>query len=142
MAEHIDYQDVFGSGGHRWTWGDRPSVRKRLATTRTSGEAQILLHTGALPGRVDGVLKASGAATRAAADQALDALEADVRDLETAGVAVEWEDDAGHSGEALVLERYSPQGPRVYGYQPGETPTWQAWQFYSVSVRELEGGWA
>jgi len=135
MAENIGGSNVFSSGGHRWIWGERQTVEKIATAVGVAGGALAHLLDGPRPGRIAGILRATGA-SRAAADSALDTLEAAVETLVRATGASEWEDDQGHTGTHLKVTRYVRQGRREY---PKEAATWHAWQRYVCEVIELDG---
>ncbi len=140
MAEHINGQDLLGSGGHVWRWGPANPVRKSVATAGVKGEYSCVTAIRARPGRITGrrngqaVLKATGS-DKDEVDAALNAIEAALESLCESGLEVTWQDDHGHSGTALQLHRYQPLR-RVYnaGCKVG-------WQFYTLTFAELNGGW-
>ena len=119
MAENVNGADIFGSGSHRWDWGQRAIARKEIRTVGTTGAASWPIQVGARPGRITGadgpaVLKVSGHDTRALADAAMDTLEAAIEDLITAGTECTWEDDTGRTGSHLQVLRYQPAARRLY----------------------------
>jgi len=140
MSENINNQDLLGSGGHQWSWGDPAQMDKVLRTVGLRGAGRFVTNNGPRPltiaGRERGpaVLRGSGA-NRAAADAALTALEAALESLIRSGAEAPWEDDCGHTGTRLALTRYRRQGPRIY--PAGGT---QAWQRYILEGLELDGG--
>ena len=142
MPENVNGQDLFGSGGHVWSWGERRRTRKRLSTTAVAGEVSMVIGLGARPltiqglGRAPALLKVAGHGTRALADAAMDVLVAAIEDLIDLGTECTWEDDCGRTGSVLVLEEYSPVGDRQYNSAGG---TWSAWQSYRVRATELWG---
>jgi len=135
MAEGIGTGNPFSSGGHRWTWGDREGRAKEFVVPGVAGAGRMILTVGPRTGLVEGILKGTGA-TRALADSGLDTLEGAIQALAESGAASAWEDDQGHTGASLVVVGYAPQGPRQYAPVAG---TWNAWQPYRTSVRELDG---
>jgi len=135
MSEHVDGSNVFSSGGHRWSWGERAVLRKTLTAVGVEGAASIRLARGARPGLVAGLLKATGA-DRAAADSALDALEKALETLAAGEGPYTWEDDQAHSGEGLLVLAYRRSGGRQYGLTG---TTWTAHQLYAAEVLELDG---
>ena len=138
MAEHINGQNLFASGGHQWKWQGNEKFPKRLVTAGCSGEASMVVALGGMPcvieGRHDGepaVLKAAGA-TKAAADVALNAIEQPIETLRDSGEPVAYEDDQGATGPALVIDEFVRVGGRRYGRQGAN---WAVWQFYRCLVR-------
>ena len=137
MADTINGQALFASGGHRWLWGPVAAGEKVLRSGGMMGAVYMKTWVGENPGMIVGVFKASGA-TRLIADTALNALEKAVTDLaDSAWGEFSWEDDQGHTGAALRVREYEPAGPRTYG-RTGATVT--VWQSYRISVIELAGG--
>jgi len=144
MAENIGGADLFGSGGHAWRWGRAPVGAKEFTAVGLTGAGRIALFTGAQPCVISGgdgaaggegpaVLKASGA-SKAAADAALDALEAEIETLRRSGEEKTWEDDCGRSGSNLVVVGYERVGGRRYA-TVGSTV--YLWQFYRCTLAEL-----
>jgi len=138
MAENVNGQDLFGSGGHQWKWSEQERFAKRLVTAGCQGEGLMLVAlagmSGVIEGRNDGepaVLKAS-AASKAAADAAMNALEAPIRALRSTAAVVAYEDDTGAGGNNLILEDYVRVGGRRYGRQGAN---WRVWQHYRCIVR-------
>jgi hypothetical protein len=136
LSENVGGVNLFSSGGHRWSWGRRQPRAKLFSATGVSGEGRIVLGLPGTPAVIQGVLRGAGA-TRALADTALDALETAIKALVTSGQAKAFEDDEAHTGDSVVLETYDPHGPRLYGQTA--TAVVQAWQYYSVQVRDLTG---
>ena len=148
MAENVGGADIFGSGGHAWRWASAPVAAKQFSAVGMTGAGRIVLAVGAQPCAIEGgdggtpggpaVLKASGA-NRAAADAALDALEAPIEALKRSGAEQTWTDDCGRTGSNLVVVDYVPAGGRHYATVGG---TVKAWQFYRCLLAELaaEGG--
>jgi len=141
MAENIDGNDLLGSGGHVWMWGARQQTAKTLRTVGVAGAARMVTVRGERPvaivarGGGPAVLKASGA-SRAAADTALDALDAAIQAYVDSGEAVAWADDKGRSGSYLVLTHFQPADDRTYNNEAG---TWHAWERYTLTGVELGG---
>ena len=144
MSENVNGSDLFGSGGHVWTWGERRRTRKRLMTTAVAGEVSMVIGLGARPLTIQGrsaapaLLKTSGHASRALADAALDVLEAAIENLIDWGTECAWEDDCGRTGGMLVLEQYVPVRDRQYS-RGSAGGTWTAWQYYRARGTELWG---
>lgn len=142
MAEHIDNLDLLGSGGHVWVWSEPAITRKSVGSVAIWGEYQQVTAVGARAGRIGGrdggpaILKAS-APTKAAADAAMNAIEAEIEYLVTGGYEVTWEDDQSHSGIALVLTAYRRVGSRQYSYNGA---TERVWQGYRLDIAEMDGG--
>lgn len=140
MAEHINNQDLLGSGGHQWRWGEPVMVDKTLGTVAVRGASRYITHRGPRPATIAGkgggpaLLKAVGA-NRAAADAAMTDIEDAIEDLVLSGSVVAWEDDCGHSGDRLVLTRYRRSGPRIYS-----ADSTRCWQRYVLEVMDLTGG--
>lgn len=142
MAEHIDSQDLLSSGGHVWRWGARAVSRQMLATPGVAGQSHLLTGLGGRPfaivGRTGGpALLTATAASRAAADTAMDALSAAIQELVESGRAVTWEDDKGRTGSYLVLETYRPNDNRQYC--PNADGTVTCWMTYQLAGRDLDG---
>ncbi|HOD79950.1 MAG: hypothetical protein BWX88_02765 [Planctomycetes bacterium ADurb.Bin126] len=131
MAENVGGSDIFGSGGHLWLWGPRPQAVKSLRTVGESGAARMVLGTyerrAVIQGR-DG----SAAYLVAASDAALTVLESAIETLRHDGTVCSWEDDAGRSGDALVVEDYQRLGQREYN--PAGTEVWQAYRAVVVDL--------
>ena len=141
MSENVNGSDLFGSGGHVWTWAEPVQSRKDLRTVGTSGQAGWPIQTGGREGLITGkgaggLLKAAGN-DRAAADAALDVLEKAIEDLWRAGTVCAWADDQGHSGSGLQIAGYRRLGRREYSKLPDTT--WRVWQRYQCRVLELSG---
>ena len=141
MSENINGSNLLSSGGHVWRWGAIRKTGKRVGSAAIYGEYSMVTAVGARPCRITGkgggpaLLTASGA-SRAAADTALDALVAPLLTLEKMGTEVSWEDDAGRSGVALTVERYTPVR-REHGY---DGSNWRAWEHYTLDLVENNGG--
>ncbi|HUU58652.1 MAG TPA: hypothetical protein VMZ50_03845 [Phycisphaerae bacterium] len=135
MAEKLDNTALTTMlpGTRRWLWGDRQRVSKVLGTVGATGVHSLVLATGPRPLALQGLLIAS-AASRTAADTAINALIQAVEDLCDAGTEIHWEDDMGHSGAHLVLTGLRMIGPRTYSAD-GK----QAWQRYVLAGRENYG---
>ncbi|HUW99674.1 MAG TPA: hypothetical protein VMY35_01745 [Phycisphaerae bacterium] len=147
MAENIGGNDLFSSGGHVWHWTAHEQSANVLQTVGTVGAARMVLGDGPkvamIAGRSAGgmqlapaVLKAEGD-SKAAADTAMDALEDAIEAERKAGEPCSWEDDAGHTGDYLVVTGYEPLGPREYGREGDD---WRCWQRYRATVMDLSGG--
>jgi hypothetical protein len=142
MSEHINNETWLSSGGHQWQWGPLAAVRKTLTSVGIIGGWSGVTAIGPRPGRIAGrqggpaMLKATGA-DRAAADVALTAIIATIESAVAYGYEYAWEDDQGHSGAALVLVRFMPVGPRIYGRSGGSL---YANQPYVLDVADNEGG--
>jgi len=147
VTEHINNSDLLGSGGHAWLWEDRERTQKVIGSAGILGVYSAVTGLHSRSGRIAGkgggaaVLKATGA-DKAAADAAMSALELAIESLIDAGTEVDWEDDQGRAGSALVLVRYQRGGCRQYGRTVvGEVPSVAVWQYYQLEVRENYGGW-
>ena len=141
MAENVNGEDLFGSGGHVWVWGEPPQVDKVLRTPGIIGAMNIKLLSGEWPVAIRGrnggpALLRAGGATRADADAAMTALEDAIELLRETAAECTWEDDQGHTGSALVIKSFSRSGPRRYGR---EGTDWTCWQYYVCSMVELTG---
>jgi len=139
MAENIDGDNPFASGGHRWIWGPRPTLDKRVGALGTYGEARTVLRRAGRPGVIVGVLRVSGESDRADADAAMTAIEDSWEGLITEGGSYSAEDDQGHSIDALSVDAYRAIGPRQYGQADGGN--WDVWQRYEARVTNLTGAW-
>ncbi len=142
MAEQIDGNpNLISSGGHVWVWDRRYMAAKTLRSVGTTGAARVLLVAGeqgvTITGR-DGaaILKGSGG-SKADADADLTAQESAICELRDSGRAVSYEDDAGRSGDQLVVSDYQRIGHRQYGQSGGG---WNVWQRYQLRAIDLEGG--
>ncbi len=141
MAENVNALDIFGSGGHVWTWGRRQNTGKTLGSAGISGAASILIALGPRPVRIEGrnggpaLLTASGA-SRAAADTAMNVLETAIEGLIEAGTMCAWEDDRGGTGTAMVVKAFNP-GRRTYSTVGA---TVRCWLNYTCDMVELSGG--
>lgn len=148
MAENVGGSDLFGSGGHAWRWGKAPVGAKEFTAVGMTGAGRITLTVGSQPCVIEGgdgsrqkggpaVLKASGA-SKAAADAALDALEAPIEALRRSGDDKTWEDDCGRTGSNLVILDYARVGGRWYAKSTvGGDTTWHVWQYYQCLLAEL-----
>jgi len=103
---------------------------KALATVGTRGAVSFALGRGPRSGVIVGELRGTGGSL-AAAQTALNALEAAIEALAASGSKVAWEDSQGHSGTSLVVLRYRRIGPRGLS-APGNA----AWQRYAIDVRD------
>jgi len=130
MAEHINNTTPLSSGGHQWIWGEPPVMDKVLSTVGAKGASSFAMGQGPRMGVIVGELRGTGG-TLAAAQTALNALEAIIEALVASGAKVPWEDTQGHSGLALVVLRYRRRGPRGLS-APGNA----AWQQYVIDVRD------
>jgi len=128
MAENVNGSDLFGSGGHTWSWGSPRVTEKVLGTAGTTGEAGIRTNVGSAPVRIAGVLKAANNA-------ALTTIEAAIEQLKADRTVCAWEDDQGNSGSALVIVDYARQGSRLYAADGA-----QVWQRYACLAEERHGG--
>jgi len=133
MAEHIDSQDLLSSGSHRWNWGDKARVSKRLRTVGAMGDVSYRVAVGGRPVVIAGLLRGSGASLSAAKLE-LDAIEKAIETLIDAGSEVSWEDLDARSGTGLVLAAYRRRGRReLYAADK------EAWQRYQLLGRENSG---
>ena len=130
MAEHINNLTPLSSGGHQWLWGDRQVMDKALSTVGTRGAVSFAIGQGPRMGMIVGELRGEGASL-AAAQTALNALEAAIEAMVASGSKVAWEDSQGHSGTQLVILSYRRRGPRGLS-APGKA----CWQQYAIEVRD------
>ena len=130
MSENVNGGDIFGSGGRQWNWSSPPVFEKKLGTAGTTGEVGILTHVGSAVVRIAGLLKAAD-------DAALDVLETIIEQFKVSRLVCTWEDDAGHTGETLVIIEYQRTGARQYGKKGGVGVVWQT---YVVLAEERLGG--
>ena len=130
MSEHINSTTPLSSGGHQWIWGDRNVMDKALATVGTRGAVSFAIGQGPRMGVIVGELRGTGASL-AAAQSALNALEAVIEAMAASGAKVAWEDSQGHSGTQLVILRYRRRGPRGLS-APGKV----CWQQYAIEIRD------
>ncbi len=140
MSE-IDHRYLLDSGGHVWLWGERRQAAKVLSTPGVAGESRSVLGNHGRPfeivGRMGGkpILTATGT-SRSSADDALNAVEADIDALVESGQAVAWEDDKGRSGTNLVLTSFIPDNNRQYA-EHGDGV--KAIEHYTLRGVELSG---
>ncbi len=128
------------SGGHEWFWSGVIKRNKSVPSAGLKGEFYSVMSVGARQGLITGrrqrgkaIMKVTGQASRAACDAALGAIDAEIEALEESGTPVAWQDDRGRTGSQLVIDEYSP-GVREYAADGTE-----AWQFYTLTVKELTG---
>ncbi len=140
MAEHIDDIAMLSSGGHRWDWGQPIVHGKTLQTIATTGAAHIVTSNGPRPVTITGMLKVSGG-DKATVDAAMGQLLKAIEIVRMIGKQCDWEDDAGRTGDALVVKDFNVQ-PGTYS-PAGGGGTWTLWQSYRIEAIELKGrpGW-
>lgn len=133
MAENINATTPFSSGGHLWVWGPREQAVKGLRTVGESGEGRMVLGNYSRRCVIES-LDGAPAVLKATGDAALNAIEDNIEAMIADGSIMSWEDDAGRTGDALVVEAYVPVGNRQYSVAGGEV-----WQLYKCYLRELLG---
>jgi hypothetical protein len=133
MSEHINNQDLLGSGGHTWVWEGPAVNRKTITSPGTRGGAGMVINVEPRPGRVQGA-DGRPAFLLGAPESALRASETAIETLYASGAAVAWEDDNGRSGSSLILTGYRPVGERITALGGGEV-----WQMYYLDVLEMDG---
>ena len=143
MAENINGSTtLLGTGGRVWLWQDRSRTSKSVGSAGLDGEFSQVTQLGGRAGVIAGrdgqsgaILSASGE-SKAAADSAINALEAAIEAYCDSGEELTWEDDQGHTGSALRLANYQRIRQRIYFVQGA---TCGVWQFYRLEIYENIG---
>jgi len=144
MSEHINGSGstattAIASGGHVWRWAQPATRAKVYGSAGLVGGYRHVTQIGPRKGLLAGrngrpaLLKVSGA-SKAAAETVLDGYESALETLAVYGAEVAWEDDQGHSGDALVVTAYERLGERLYT-QTGSTHV--IWQPYRLLLLEM-----
>ena len=128
----INGQDLLGSGGHTWVWGQRDQTSKTLGAAGIDGVWGFVVSNGACGGVICG--HNGGPALLKGTDQAdLTAQEKAICDLIDSGAAGAWADDQGRSGVYLVIKAYRRAGPRKVAGSGA------VWQYYWLTVEDRMG---
>ena len=123
----IDGQDLLGSGPHQWVWyAPQEITEKRIASAGTSGVVGIVTSAGAMPVRIEGLLRADDDATM---NQLIAEIDVYIHDR----TPVAWEDDQGQSGDYLVLMNIM-KSKRTYDAYSG-----RVWMGYVITAEERSG---